>query len=50
MIVIDDVNITPNPVIVKGQITIEVEIHEESPGAKKYAGRYGYRYKSKEEQ
>lgn len=49
MVYIDNIDITPNPVIVKGQVTIEVTLHEESAGAKKYPYRYPYRYKSKEE-
>ena len=44
MFYIDDIKISPNPIEVKGQLDIEVALHEESAGAKRYPGRYGYRY------
>lgn len=49
MVYIDNINITPNPVEIKGQLIIEIDLHEESAGAKNYGYKYSYRYKSEEE-
>ena len=48
MIVVDTIEITPNPVDVKGTITISVTLHEEYPDQKKYKNKYPYRYGKKE--
>ena len=44
MIVIESVEITPNPVVTNGTITISVECHEEYADVKKYKNKYPYRY------
>lgn len=48
MVVIETIDITPNPVEAKGTITISVKLHEEYPDEKKYKNRYPHRYGKKE--
>ena len=49
MIYIDDIKITPNPTEVGTKILIELELHEEYEGAKRYPYKYPYRYGGKGE-
>ena len=44
MLYIRDLIIEPNPVDIRGTITVEVEIEEIFRDAKRYPGKYPYRY------
>lgn len=44
MIVIESIEITPNPVETNGKISISVKLHEEYADEKKYEYKYPYRY------
>lgn len=44
MLYIRDLRIEPNPVDIRGTITVEVEIEEIFRDAKRYPGKYTYRY------
>lgn len=44
MLYITDVRIEPNPVGTEGDLTVEVEIKEVFKNAKRYGGKYPYRY------
>ncbi len=44
MIYITDIQITPNPVMKEQDVTIEIEIKEVFRDAKRYPGKYPYRY------
>lgn len=44
MLYITDVRIEPNPVETGGEITIEIEVKEVFKDAKRYRGKYPYRY------
>lgn len=44
MLYIRDLRIEPNPVDIRGTITVEVEIEEIFRDAKRYPGKYPYRY------
>lgn len=48
-VVIDSLEITPNTVNVNGEITIEIEMHEEYADVKRYACKYPVRYTGKKE-
>lgn len=48
-VVIDDITIAPNPVKAGGNITVEIELHEEYADAKRYAYKYPVRYAGSEE-
>lgn len=44
MLYITNVRIEPNPVETGGEITIEIEVKEVFKDAKRYRGKYPYRY------
>lgn len=44
MLYIRDLRIEPNPVDIRGTITVEVEVEEIFQDAKRYPGKYPYRY------
>lgn len=49
-VVIDNIDITPNPVYAGAAVVIEIELHEENAGAKRYAYKYPARYAGKKEE
>ncbi len=47
-VVIDNIEITPDPVDAGNTVIIEFELHEVNAGAKRYAYKYPVRYAGKE--
>lgn len=47
-VIIDNIEIAPNPVNAGNTVIIEIELHEENAGAKRYAYKYPVRYAGKE--
>ena len=48
MVVIENIEITPNPVDAGKTLTVTVNIRENYPDVKKYKYKYPYRYGEKE--
>lgn len=48
MVVVDNIEVTPNPVQTGKELTISVTLHEEYENAKRYPYKYPYRYGKKQ--